>query len=243
MTGNIALIPARSGSKGVKNKNIRQICGHSLLEWSIKAALKSEQVNRVIVSTDSEEYAQLANEAGAEVPFLRPKEISLDYSTDYEFINHALDWLKLNKEIPELIIHLRPTTPLRDPLIIDKAIKTFKGCKNRTSLRSVHEMSESSYKNFEINNSGELVPLGFNNMSIDALNNARQVFPKTYMANGYVDVLSVEYIKSTKTIHGDSVLPFLTPSVCEVDSLEDFEYINFQVSKNPQFFSRIFIEN
>ena len=236
MTGNIALIPARSGSKGVKNKNIRQICGHSLLEWSIKAALKSEQVNRVIVSTDSEEYAQLANEAGAEVPFLRPKEISLDYSTDYEFINHALDWLKLNKEIPELIIHLRPTTPLRDPLIIDKAIKTFKGCKNRTSLRSVHEMSESSYKNFEINNSGELVPLGFNNMSIDALNNARQVFPKTYMANGYVDVLSVEYIKSTKTIHGDSVLPFLTPSVCEVDSLEDFEYINFQVSKNPQFF-------
>ena len=104
-------------------------------------------------------------------------------------------------------------------------------------------MSESSYKNFEINNSGELVPLGFNNMSIDALNNARQVFPKTYMANGYVDVLSVEYIKSTKTIHGDSVLPFLTPSVCEVDSLEDFEYINFQVSKNPQFFSRIFIEN
>ena len=242
MTRNIALIPARSGSKGIKNKNIKKICGRSLLEWSIKAALKSKQVHKVIVSTDSKEYAKYAIEAGAEVPFLRPKEISLDNSTDYEFIEHALDWLSKNDEMPDFIVHLRPTTPLRDPLIIDSAINIFRESQNRTSLRSVHEMSESSYKNFEINKSGKLVPLGLNNVSIDSLNNARQLFPKTYIANGYVDVLCVDHIISTHSIHGESVLPFLTPSTCEVDSLDDFEYINFQVSRNPQFFSNLFIE-
>ena len=102
------------------------------------------------MSTDSKEYAKYAIEAGAEVPFLRPKEISLDNSTDYEFIEHALDWLSKNDEMPDFIVHLRPTTPLRDPLIIDSAINTFRESQNRTSLRSVHEMSESSYKNFEI---------------------------------------------------------------------------------------------
>ncbi len=242
MTRNIALIPARSGSKGIKNKNLKQICGRSLLEWSIKAALKSKQVHKVIVSTDSKEYAKYAIEAGAEVPFLRPKEISLDNSTDYEFIEHALDWLSKNDQMPDFIVHLRPTTPLRDPSIIDSAINTFKQSKNRTSLRSVHEMSESSYKNFEINESGELVPLGFNSMSIDSLNNARQVFPKTYIANGYVDVLCVDHIIFSKRIHGDSVLPFLTPTTFEVDTLDDFEYIQFQVSRKPQFFNNLFIE-
>ena len=242
MTKNIALIPARSGSKGIKNKNLKQICGRSLLEWSIKAALKSKQVHKVIVSTDSKEYAKYAIEAGAEVPFLRPKEISLDNSTDYEFIEHALDWLSKNDQMPDFIVHLRPTTPLRDPLVIDSAINTFGESQNRTSLRSVHEMSESSYKNFEINKSGKLVPLGLSNMSIDSLNNARQLFPKTYIANGYVDVLSVKHIISSHSIHGNAVLPFLTPSTCEVDSLDDFEYIDFQVSRNPQFFSNLFIE-
>ena len=89
-----AIIPARSGSKGVPNKNIRNLKGHSLIEWSIKACQKSRLINEIYLSTDSEEYRKLGISLGAKAPFLRPKEISQDNSTDYEMIKHFLDWLK-----------------------------------------------------------------------------------------------------------------------------------------------------
>ena len=87
----VALIPARSGSKGVSNKNIRPLAGFPLIAYSIKAALKSKLIDRVIVSTDSEEYAEIAREYGAEVPFLRPSELSGDIATDKQFFKHAID--------------------------------------------------------------------------------------------------------------------------------------------------------
>ena len=94
----LALIPARSGSKGVRDKNIRDLGGHSLLEWSIAACLKSSFIERTIVSTDSPEYASLSKSFGAEVPFLRPDHISGDRATDYQFIDHALSWLEVNEQ-------------------------------------------------------------------------------------------------------------------------------------------------
>ncbi|MDO9219316.1 MAG: acylneuraminate cytidylyltransferase family protein, partial [Lacisediminimonas sp.] len=96
MSSIVALIPARAGSKGVPHKNIKPLGGRPLIEWSIKACLKSRLIDRVIVSTDSPEYAELAIKLGAEAPFLRPAEISADRSTDYDFIVHALDWLAAN---------------------------------------------------------------------------------------------------------------------------------------------------
>ena len=85
----VALIPARSGSKGVANKNLRTLQGKSLLEWSIRAAKESQQITRTLVSTNSNDYANLAKEVGAEVPFLRPESISQDKSSDFEFVKHA----------------------------------------------------------------------------------------------------------------------------------------------------------
>ena len=90
----VAIIPARSGSKGVKDKNIRELHGYSLLEWSIKAAKKTKSIDRVFVSTDSEKYARISIECGAEVPFLRPKEISEDNSSDFSFISHSINEFK-----------------------------------------------------------------------------------------------------------------------------------------------------
>ena len=230
----IALIPARAGSKGVPNKNVRLLAGHSLLEWSIAACLKSTLIDRVIVSTDSPEYIELATKLGAEAPFLRPAEISGDRAIDYDFIVHALDWLASEQGEPSYIVHLRPTTPLRDPRLIDEAIKTFIATPQATALRSVQEMSESAYKTFELASGGQLKRLGSDSTALDAANNARQQFPTTYEANGYVDVLASAFIRNTGLIHGDHVIPFKTPRVTEVDAEADFAYLEFQLSQSPE---------
>lgn len=236
----VALIPARAGSKGVPNKNVRLLGGHSLLAWSIAACLKSSTIDRVIVSTDSAEYAALATKLGAEAPFLRPEAISGDRSTDYDFIVHALDWLAAEEGEPDYLVHIRPTTPLRDPQLIDDAVKAFVGAPYMTALRSVHEMSESAYKTFEMAEGGQLKRLGADNTELDAANNARQQFPVTYQANGYVDVLSSRFIRKSGLMHGDHVVPFVTPSVVEVDTLGDFEHLEFQIIRMPGVLNKLF---
>jgi len=240
MANILALIPARSGSKAVRDKNIREIGGHSLLEWSIAACLRSSLIERIIVSTDSLQYASLAKSFGAEVPFLRPDEISGDRSTDYEFVDHALSWLEGNEQLPEYIVHIRPTTPFRDPALIDQAIVSFVDQADSTALRSVHEMSESAYKTFEINQVGKLSLLGVAGAKLDQANNARQQFPPTFHANGYVDVLSSRFIKAHGLIHGDSVMPFITPPVVEVDTEDDFAHLEFLFARNPQINRQLF---
>lgn len=237
MTKIIALIPARSGSKGVPNKNMRLLGGRRLIDWSILAALKTPLIDRVIVSTDSLEYLEHAKKTGADVPFIRPKEISQDNSTDYEFILHALDWLKKNSTEPEYIVHLRPTTPIRDPYVINRAISEFINTKeNITAIRSVHEMSESAYKTFEINDKGCLQRLASNSTDLDLANLGRQSFPKTYIANGYVDVLSTKFIRDNKLIHGSRVHAFMTNPTGEIDTENDFMHLEYELlQKNYPF--------
>ena len=117
-----AFIFARGGSKGLPGKNMRNFCGKPLIAWSIEQALAVKSINSVIVSTDSQEIAEASREYGAEVPFIRPTEIAGDRSTDFDFIKHALDWLSQNDAEPDFIVHIRPTTPFRDPAIIDLAV-------------------------------------------------------------------------------------------------------------------------
>ena len=239
----IALIPARSGSKGVLNKNKRLLGNYPLIAWSILAAKKSKFIDRIIVSTDSEEYAKLAIEYGAEAPFLRPEKISGDSSTDYEFILHALDWLLNKGDEPKYIAHIRPTTPLRDPLLIDCAIDFFKKNSKATSLRSAHEMPESAYKTFEIATEGQFKIVGANNTDLDKANSARQQFPKTFQPNGYIDVLSTQFIRNTGILHGNWVLPFITPISFEVDTEDDFIFLEYQLGHNLDFYSQLFKED
>ncbi len=241
MTKVVALIPARAGSKGVPNKNVRLLGDHALIEWSIAACKLSKLIDRVIVSTDSNEYQALCRNFGAEVPFLRPAEISADRSTDYEFVVHALDWLANHEGEPDYIVHIRPTTPFRAPELIDTAIDAFISAgKGSTALRSVHEMSESAYKTFEIAPGGQLKRLGSENSALDAANNARQDFPRTYIANGYVDVLSTAFIREFRLLHGDHVFPFVTPTVTEVDNEDDFDFLEYQLTREPQLYARLF---
>lgn len=240
MTKTVALIPARAGSKGVPNKNIRLLGGHPLIAWSIAACLKTGSIDRVIVSTDSEEYAALCRELGADVPFLRPASISGDRSTDFEFVEHALDWLVANGDEPETVVHIRPTTPLRNPALVEQAIWQFRDAHNATALRSVHEMSESAYKTFEIDSEGRLKRVGSSDTALDLANGARQQFPTTYNANGYVDILSTAFIRNHHLLHGDAVMPFITPRVTEVDNEDDFTFLEYELQKDARFASRLF---
>lgn len=240
MSETIAIIPARSGSKGVSDKNIKLLSGKPLLAFSIATAKLASNIDRVILLTDSEDYANIALQYGAEVPFLRPAEISGDASTDYDFIKHALDWFLENEgKQPEYLVHLRPTTPLRDTHYIELAIDAIKADNNATALRSVHEMSESAYKAFEIE--GEYIKcVGSGSFSLDAANDPRQRFRKTYQGNGYVDVIVSSYVMETRKLHGDHVLAYITPYISEIDTEEDFKYIEYQAASNPSIVSNIF---
>lgn len=228
----IAIIPARSGSKGVPGKNIKLLGGIPLFAFSIIAAKMMPSVSRVIVSTDSEEYAQIAKDYGAEVPFLRPNEISGDKSTDFDLFLHALNWFKENENlIPEYILHLRPTTPLRNPQIMEDAVKLFIENKNlASSLRSGHSAPESPYKWFLKDDKNYFKGLR-DDLTPEKVNLPRQSFPSVYIPDGYIDILKSSVILTTGTLHGDKMLVFESPFCVEVDTKNDFEYLEFQIQK------------
>jgi len=237
----VALVPARSGSKGIENKNLRTLHGKSLLGWSIRAGNETQGISRVVVSTNSSEYAEIAKKAGAEVPFLRPDSISQDKSTDFEFVSHALEFFYSEGKIPDLIIHLRPTTPFRDPKIMDQAISDgFKRKEGATSMRSVHEMSESAYKSFELGESGNLVSTFSRSHELDPANAGRQSFPKTYSPNGYIDLLYPDFILNSGILHGNNALPIITENTIEIDSEPELNMAQALIAMNPVIFTRIF---
>ena len=118
-----AFIFARGGSKGVPKKNIRTVGGYPMIAYSIIVGQLAENIDRCIISTDNQEIADIAKTFGADVPFLRPEEYASDISKDIEFFQHAMDWFQENEGyLPEYWVQLRPTTPLRELEIIQKAI-------------------------------------------------------------------------------------------------------------------------
>jgi N-acylneuraminate cytidylyltransferase len=220
---------------------LQEIGGKKLLDWSIKASLRTRGINRTLVSTDSQEYANLALALGAEVPFLRPAEFATDSSPDLDFIRHAISKLAAEGTRPDFIVHLRPTTPFRDPHVIERAIQEYIQDRSKFSaLRSVHEMSESAYKTLEIEPNGQLVRVFSNNQDIENSNMARQSFPTTYSPNGYVDVIATDFVEAENKIHGDRVKAFITERVIEVDDSTDLEFLNISLQMNHSPFEKVF---
>jgi N-acylneuraminate cytidylyltransferase len=236
----MAFIPARAGSKSVVHKNIKLLKNHPLIAYSIRAALLTSGIDRVIVSTDSEEYAGISKEYGAEVPFIRPAKFAQDESGDFDWISHALGWFKKKEGIsPRLIVHLRPTTPLRQPQVIEKALKTIESNLDATALRSVHGMSQTAYKCFE-KDGDYLTCISSGIRDIESTNRVRQSFPKTYEPNGYVDILKTDFFLKHNKVHGDRVIAFQTNRVSDVDTLEDFNYLEYQVNQNIKLYNELF---
>lgn len=227
----VALIPARGGSKGVPKKNIQLVKGYPLIAYSIIAGVLSDCINRVIVSTDSEEIAQIALRFGAEVPFIRPAEYALDNSGDVEFVEHAIRYLYENENtIPEYLVHLRPTTPFRKVEIIDRAIRECMAVQECSSLRSAHKAAESPYKWFLKNQAGYFMSMK-EGMDNDTANNARQQFPDVYIPDGYVDVIKSSYVVQNNKLHGKNMIGFVSPDCTEIDTLEDLDYVQYQIEK------------
>ena len=143
----LAIIPARKGSKGLKNKNIIPLCNHPLIAYSITAAKKSKDITRVICSTNSRNISKIAKKYGAEVPFYRPENLSQDFSSDYSVFRHALKWLEKNENYtPDIVVHLRPTSPLRNLEMIKKGIRILKNNKKIDSIRSVSTPHTTPFK-------------------------------------------------------------------------------------------------
>ena len=238
----LCIIPARSGSKGVPNKNIKLFRGQPLLSWSIQQslALHKKFNMRTIVSTDSQDYASIAKEYGAEVPFLRPESISGDYATDLECFQHSLEWLENNEQyIPDIILHLRPTQPLREISLIETCLHIFiKNVESYDSLRTVIPIEKSPFKMYMIEDKMEnkkhsseknkheyLVPIMQNYKNIyEPYNQVRQILPPCYLHNGYIDIIKIDTIKKN-SVSGKNIYPYIMNSEdnIDIDTLEDWK--------------------
>ncbi len=235
-----AIVPARAGSKGVLHKNVRDLGGHPLLAWSVMAGRRAATVSRVILSTDSAEYADVGVKYGAEAPFLRPAAHASDSAGDIDFMLHAINWFRETEgRLPKYWAHLRPTSPLRRADVVSDAVGAMARVPHASALRSVHEMSESAYKSFEMDD-GRLKRLGSDSFDLDIANAARQSFPSTYMANGYVDIIRTDLIVEQGLMHGSNVLAFETPTITEVDTEYDLEYLQYQASRDVTFHNALF---
>ncbi|WP_319582646.1 acylneuraminate cytidylyltransferase family protein [uncultured Pseudodesulfovibrio sp.] len=220
----VALVPARCGSKSVPDKNIFPLGGHPLVAYSIAAGMLAGDVSEVVVSTDSEKYADICRRYGANVPFLRPEAISRDSSLDIEFVRHYLDFLaERGLPEPDLIVHLRPTTPLRETAQIDAAVAYMQANPEATALRSAHRTSMTPYKMFV--QSGEYMEACMKlKDEAESYNLPRQRFPRCYVPNGHVDILRPSVLHETGTLHGPRIKLWETRPVADIDEMCDCEF-------------------
>jgi YrbI family 3-deoxy-D-manno-octulosonate 8-phosphate phosphatase len=222
----LALIPARGGSKGIPHKNVREFAGFPLVVYSIAAGLQSESVTRVIVSTDDPMIAEISRSYGAEVPFLRPAELAQDNTLDLPVFEHALSWLKEHEGyIPEAVVHLRPTSPVRPRTCIDDAIALLTTHPQADSVRGVVPSGQNPHKMWRIDpQKGNMIPL-LNVEGIEEPYNApRQVLPQTYWQTGHIDAIRTATILSKGSMSGDVILPlFIEPRyTVDIDTLNDW---------------------
>ena len=135
----LAVIPARGGSKRLPNKNILDFCGKPLIAWTIESGLKSKYIDRIIVSTDSKEIADISKDFGADVPFIRPKEIATDTTSTVDVVNHAINTLNKDGDNYKYLVILQPTSPLRTHKDIDKSVQLLIN-KNARGIIGVTEL-------------------------------------------------------------------------------------------------------
>lgn len=218
----LAIVPARSGSKSVPHKNIRTFAGKPLLAHSVEQALASGVVNRVLLSTDSPEYAEIGRRHGAVAPFLRPPEISGDASTDLECFQHALGWLAEHEDaVPGTIVHLRPTHPNRRPEDIARAVRLLHEHPEWDSVRSVVPAPETPFKMWFRNDRGELEPVIRTDIP-EAHSRPRQGLPRTFLQNANIDVIRARTIVEKGSVAGSRIGSLLMEEFHDIDTHEQF---------------------
>lgn len=215
----LAIIPARVGSKGIPMKNIMKINDKPLIEYTIRAAKKSKLVDRIIVSTDSKKIANISKLLGAEVPFLRPKKIATDKSSNYQVVSHTLDFLQKNESyVPEMIVILQPTNPLRTSKIIDKGITSLKNS-NADTLVTVKTVKHHPYSSFWKKNKF-LKPFIKNFYDY----RRRQTRPPLYHNTGDLFIFWNETLKKFNSFYGKKIQPLIiTDDFTSIDIDSEFD--------------------
>jgi N-acylneuraminate cytidylyltransferase len=222
----LAIIPARGGSKGIPRKNIRDFAGYPLITYSIAAGLQAEMVTRVIVSTDDEEIAAVAREYGAETPFYRPAELAQDNSTDLPLFEHALQWLKENENYhPDIVVQLRPTSPIRPPELVDDAIDQLIYNPDADCVRGVVIAGQNPHKMWRIDEiTKRMTPLLTVEGIKEPYNAPRQILPSVYWQTGHIDAIRTSTILKKHSLTGDIILPLIIDSnyTVDIDNLSDW---------------------
>ena len=218
----LALIPARGGSKSIPRKNLLPLAGKPLIAYSIEQARSSRFVVRTVVSTDDGEIAAMARRYGGEVPFMRPAEYAQDTSPDIDVFRHALQWLAEHEGYrPELVVHLRPTGPVRRVEVIDRAIGLMLEHPEADALRSVSVPVQTPYKMWRIEGH-YLRPLLEVKGQTEPYCMPRQSLPEVWWQNGYVDIIRPRTILELGLMCGHTILPFVVDEpMLEIDYVEN----------------------
>jgi len=220
----VALIPARSGSKRVPDKNIRPLAGHPLIAYSITAALQSNVFERVIVSTDSERYAKIARHYGAEAPFLRPPKISGDTSPDIEWVEYTLKQLSNSGQDYDCFSLLRPTSPFRLPETIRRAWQEFSAQCGVDSLRAVEKCQQHPGKMWIVRGSRMMPLLPMGPAEQPWHSSQYPSLPEVFVQNASLEIARSRVVVEEKTIAGNVVMPFFTKDYEGFDVNSDYDW-------------------
>ncbi len=229
----LAIIPARGGSKSIPRKNILPFAGHPLLSYSIAAALQANLVTRVIVSTDDPEIADVARRYDAEIPFIRPAELAQDNTLDLPVFEHALAWLAENENYhPEMVIQLRPTSPVRPVGLVDQAISLLREHPEADSARGIVPSGQNPFKMWQIGADGFIQPLLRVDGIAEPYNAPRQALPQTYWQTGHIDAIRTDCILTKKSLTGDHRLPLILDPryTVDIDTRNDWQRAEWLVA-------------
>lgn len=228
--GILAIIPARVGSKGLPGKNVRPLHGRPLISWTIDAAKASKYINRIIVSTDDQKAADICGNCGVEIPFLRPKELAQDDTPIIDVIIHILENLNNTENyVPDIVVLLQPTSPLRTSADIDKALELLLGNKNAEAVVSISEVSETPYWMRVLDKDGFIKYF----MEHDYKDFRRQDLPPVYVVNGAIYICRKTALIKNRSFSPNNTLGYLMPKSrsVDIDDITDFELAESIMSK------------
>lgn len=224
----LALIPARGGSKGLLGKNIMPLCGKPLIAYTIESARNSKYITKVVVSTDSKDIRQIAIKFGAEVPFIRPSELATDTSSSIDSLIHAVNYFKReSREDFDMVAMLQPTSPLRQTIDIDNAVRTIIS----KDAQAIISVCQSEHHPWWSNTLPENLSMkNFLKKDIEQTN--RQALPVYYRLNGAIFLVKTDYLLTNKSFYGDKTYAYVMPMErsIDIDSKHDFKIAEFYIN-------------
>lgn len=225
----LAIIPARQGSKGLPGKNKKPLCGKPLIAWTLEQAKKSRFIDRIVVSTDDAEIAKISEECGVKVPFLRPRKLAQDKTGAMEVVLHLLDKLKKDENyLPDMVLLLQPTSPLRTVSDIESALRMLFSNKEADAVVSICETAKSPYWMRVMTDEG-FIKYFIKHKYVDY---RRQDLPKTYSVNGALYLCKTPALLKWKTFSPKNTIGYLMPKErsVDIDDIIDFNLAEFILS-------------